>query len=76
RGLAGQRLAVTPLGAQLATSGGPFPGEVNIAVLSKIGQVLPMSPSRSGFQDVSSLGEWSQVKIQSLIVLGYLGVAG
>lgn len=75
-GLVGKFLAVTLLVLQLATSGGTFPGELNIAVLSKIGQFLPMSHSLRGLQDVISLGDWSQLQMQILILLCYLVVAG
>lgn len=75
-GLVGKFLAVTLLVLQLATSGGTFPGELNIAVLSKIGQFLPMSHSLRGLQDVISLGDWSQLQMQILILLFYLVVAG
>jgi len=74
--LVGKFLAVTLLVLQLATSGGTFPGELNIAVLSKIGQFLPMSHSLRGLQDVISLGDWSQLQMQILILLCYLVVAG
>lgn len=75
-GLVGKFAAVTLLVLQLATSGGTFPGELNIAVLSKIGQFLPMSHSLRGLQDVISLGDWSQLQTQILILLCYLVVAG
>ncbi|WP_242310170.1 YhgE/Pip family protein [Bacillus cereus group sp. BfR-BA-01331] len=75
-GLVGKFAAVTLLVLQLATSGGTFPGELNIAVLSKIGQFLPMSHSLRGLQDVISLGDWSQLRMQILILLCYLVVAG
>lgn len=75
-GLVGKFLAVTLLVLQLATSGGTFPGELNIAILSKIGQFLPMSHSLRGLQDVISLGDWSQLQMQILILLCYLVVAG
>ncbi|MGE7870558.1 YhgE/Pip family protein [Bacillus paramycoides] len=75
-GIVGKFAAVTLLVLQLATSGGTFPGELNIAVLSKIGQFLPMSHSLRGLQDVISLGDWSQLRMQILILLCYLVVAG
>ncbi|MCQ6526042.1 YhgE/Pip family protein [Bacillus mycoides] len=75
-GIVGKFAAVTLLVLQLATSGGTFPGELNIAVLSKIGQFLPMSHSLRGLQDVISLGDWSQLQMQILILLCYLVVAG
>ncbi|HDR7411115.1 YhgE/Pip family protein [Bacillus toyonensis] len=75
-GLVGKFAAVTLLVLQLATSGGTFPGELNVAVLSKIGQFLPMSHSLRGLQDVISLGDWSQLRMQILILLCYLVVAG
>ncbi|WP_459501861.1 YhgE/Pip family protein [Bacillus sp. C1] len=75
-GIVGKFLAVTLLVLQLATSGGTFPGELNIAVLSKIGEFLPMSHSLRGLQDVISLGDWSQLRMQILILLCYVVVAG
>ncbi|MED1269349.1 YhgE/Pip domain-containing protein [Bacillus mycoides] len=75
-GIVGKFAAVTLLVLQLATSGGTFPGELNIAVLSKIGKFLPMSHSLRGLQDVISLGDWSQLRMQILILLCYLVVAG
>ncbi len=64
-GIVGKFLAVTLLVLQLATSGGTFPGEF-----------LPMSHSLRGLQDVISLGDWSQLQMQILILLCYLVVAG
>ncbi|KFN04525.1 YhgE/Pip domain-containing protein [Bacillus clarus] len=75
-GIVGKFAAVTLLVLQLATSGGTFPGELNIAVLSKIGEFLPMSHSLRGLQEVISLGDWSQLRMQILILLCYLVVAG
>jgi putative membrane protein len=75
-GVAGKFLAVTFLVLQLATCGGTFPGELGNPVLSKIGQVLPMAHSLRGFQDVITLGDWSQLGQQILILLFYLVVAG
>jgi putative membrane protein len=75
-GVAGKFLAVTFLVLQLATCGGTFPGELGNPVLSRIGQVLPMAHSLRGFQDVITLGDWSQLGQQILILFFYLVVAG
>jgi putative membrane protein len=75
-GVAGKFLAVTLLVLQLATCGGTFPGELGNPVLSKIGSILPMAHSLRGFQDVITLGDWSQLGQQILILIFYLVVAG
>ena len=68
----GKFMAVTLLVLQLATCGGTFPGELSNPVLSKIGQVLPMAHSLRGFQEVISLGDWSQLQKQLFILIIYL----
>ncbi|MEH7120517.1 YhgE/Pip domain-containing protein [Neobacillus vireti] len=71
-GVAGKFMAVTLLVLQLATCGGTFPGELSNPVLSAIGQVLPMAHSLRGFQEVITLGDWTQLQQQILILLIYL----
>lgn len=75
-GVAGKFMAVTLLVLQLATCGGTFPGELSNPVLREIGKVLPMAHSLRSFQDVISLGNWSQLQQQILILLFYLVIAG
>ncbi len=71
----GKLLAVTLLVFQLATCGGTFPGELEYPMLSKIGGFLPMAHSLKGFQEVVSLGGWSNLVTQVLILLIYLLLA-
>lgn len=74
-GVTGKFIAVTLLVLQLATSGGTFPGELSAPILSRIGQMLPMAHSLRGFQDVISLGDWSQLEEQTIILICYLIIA-
>jgi putative membrane protein len=74
-GIVGKFAAVTLLVLQLATCGGTFPGELSIPLLREIGQILPMAHSLRGLQDVISLGDWSQLQEQTLILICYLIVA-
>jgi putative membrane protein len=74
--VAGKFLAVTLLVLQLATCGGTFPGELGNPVLSAIGRVLPMAHSLRGFQDVITLGDWSQLWQQIMVLIFYLVIAG
>jgi putative membrane protein len=74
-GLVGKFAAVTLLVLQLATCGGTFPGELSIPLLREIGELLPMAHSLRGLQDVISLGDWSDLQFQFLILIGYLVVA-
>ncbi|MEH7414662.1 YhgE/Pip domain-containing protein [Neobacillus drentensis] len=74
-GVAGKFMAVTLLVLQLATCGGTFPGELSNPVLSKAGAVLPMAHSLRGFQDVITLGDWTQLQQQISILLIYLAAA-
>lgn len=71
----GKLLAVTLLVFQLATCGGTFPGELENQMLAKIGGFLPMAHSLKGFQEVISLGGWSNLVTQGLILLIYLLLA-
>lgn len=71
----GKLLAVTLLVFQLATCGGTFPGELEYPMLAKIGGFLPMAHSLKGFQEVVSLGGWSNLVTQVLILLIYLLLA-
>lgn len=71
----GKLLAVTLLVFQLATCGGTFPGELENPMLAKIGGFLPMAHSLKGFQEVISLGGWSNLVTQGLILLIYLLLA-
>ncbi|MBA2871932.1 putative membrane protein [Anoxybacillus calidus] len=71
-GLVGKFAAITLLILQLATCGGTFPMELNAPIMRSIGQCLPMTYSLRGFQDVISLGDWSQLQQQTLILLSYL----
>lgn len=71
----GKLLAVTLLVFQLATCGGTFPGELGNPVLAKIGGVLPMAHSLKSFQEVISLGGWSNLVTQGGILLIYLLLA-
>ncbi|UOY92366.1 YhgE/Pip domain-containing protein [Ectobacillus sp. JY-23] len=71
-GFVGKFAAVTLLVLQLSTSGGTFPGELNAPILREIGQMLPMAHSLRGLQDVITLGDWSQLRVQLFILLGYL----
>ncbi|MEH7106343.1 YhgE/Pip domain-containing protein [Bacillus sp. JJ1764] len=75
-GVAGKFLAVTLLVLQLATCGGTFPGELSNPILSTIGRYLPMAHSLRGFQDVISLGDWSQLEQQIIVLLLYLVITG
>lgn len=74
-GITGKFLAVTFLVLQLATCGGTFPGELGNPVLSAIGRVLPMAHSLRGFQDVITLGDWTQLGHQIIILIVYLVIA-
>jgi putative membrane protein len=71
-GLVGKFAAITLLILQLATCGGTFPMELNAPIMRSIGQYLPMTYSLRGFQDVISLGNWSQLQLQVLILFSYL----
>ncbi len=71
-GLVGKFAAVTLLILQLATCGGTFPMELNAPIMRSIGQCLPMTYSVRGLQNVISLGDWSQLQLQALILLSYL----
>ncbi|MFJ8514163.1 YhgE/Pip family protein [Lysinibacillus xylanilyticus] len=71
----GKLLAVTLLVFQLATCGGTFPGELEYPMLAKIGAFLPMAHSLKGFQEVVSLGGWTNLVTQVLILLIYLLLA-
>ncbi|MFF2178700.1 YhgE/Pip family protein [Lysinibacillus sp. NPDC058147] len=71
----GKLLAVTLLVFQLATCGGTFPGELENPMLAKIGGFLPMAHSLKGFQEVVSLGGWSNLATQGLFLLIYLLLA-
>lgn len=71
-GILGKFMAVTLLVLQLATCGGTFPIELNAPILRVIGENLPMAHSLRSFQDVISLGDWSQLQTQTWILMGYL----
>jgi putative membrane protein len=71
-GIVGKFAAVTLLVLQLSSSGGTFPSEMTIPLLGKIGQILPFAHSIRGLQDIISLGDWSQLQEQGLILIGYL----
>jgi putative membrane protein len=71
-GVVGKFAAVTLLVLQLATCGGTFPMELNGPVLRVIGQWLPMAHSLRGLQSVISLGDWSELRAQMLILFAYL----
>jgi len=74
-GNVGKFLAVTLLVLQLATCGGTFPGVLGNPVLAKIGEVLPMAHSLQSFQEVITLGGWSNLVTQGTILLMYLLLA-
>ncbi|MFJ3390535.1 YhgE/Pip family protein [Lysinibacillus sp. NPDC086135] len=71
----GKLLAVTLLVFQLATCGGTFPGELENPMLARIGGFLPMAHSLKSFQEVVSLGGWSNLITQGCILLIYLLLA-
>ncbi|WP_445478893.1 YhgE/Pip family protein [Lysinibacillus irui] len=71
----GKLLAVTLLVFQLATCGGTFPGELENPMLARIGGFLPMAHSLKSFQEVVSLGGWSNLITQACILLIYLLLA-
>lgn len=75
-GIVGKFAAVTLLVLQLATCGGTFPRELNTPLLRVIGENLPMAHSLQEFQEVISLGDWSQLQTQTWILTGYLAFAG
>lgn len=75
-GIVGKFAAVTLLVLQLATCGGTFPRELNTPLLRVIGENLPMAHSLQEFQEVISLGDWSQLQTQTWILIGYLAFAG
>ncbi|MCR8847884.1 YhgE/Pip domain-containing protein [Rossellomorea sp. SC111] len=75
-GFVGKFLAVTFLVLQLATCGGTFPRDLNTPILRIIGENLPMAHSLSSFQEVITLGDFTQLAHQLWILFGYLAVAG
>ncbi|MFI8684964.1 YhgE/Pip family protein [Rossellomorea sp. NPDC077527] len=75
-GFVGKFLAVTFLVLQLATCGGTFPRDLNTPILRIIGENLPMAHSLSSFQEVISLGDFTQLTHQLWILFAYLAVAG
>ncbi|MFJ7408537.1 MULTISPECIES: YhgE/Pip family protein [unclassified Lysinibacillus] len=74
-GNVGKFIAVTLLVFQLATCGGTFPGELGNPILAKIGGFLPMAHSLKGFQEVITLGGWSNLVTQGSLLLIYLLLA-
>ncbi len=74
-GNVGKFIAVTLLVFQLATCGGTFPGELGNPILAKIGAFLPMAHSLQGFQEVITLGGWSNLVTQGSLLLIYLLIA-
>lgn len=74
-GNVGKFIAVTLLVFQLATCGGTFPGELGNPILAKIGAFLPMAHSLKGFQEVITLGGWSNLVTQGALLLIYLLLA-
>ncbi|MCC5800946.1 YhgE/Pip domain-containing protein [Rossellomorea vietnamensis] len=75
-GFVGKFLAVTFLVLQLATCGGTFPRDLNSPILRIIGENLPMAHSLSSFQEVITLGDFTQLAHQLWILFAYLAVAG
>jgi putative membrane protein len=75
-GFVGKFLAVTFLVLQLATCGGTFPRDLNTPILRIIGENLPMAHSLSSFQEVITLGDFTQLTHQLWILFAYLAVAG
>ncbi|BCB02603.1 YhgE/Pip domain-containing protein [Bacillus sp. KH172YL63] len=75
-GFVGKFLAVTFLVLQLATCGGTFPRDLNSPILRVIGENLPMAHSLSSFQEVITLGDFTQLSHQLWILFAYLSVAG
>ena len=71
----GKFIAVTLLVLQLATCGGTFPYELENPILARIGEFLPMAHSLKCFQEVISLGGWSSLVTQGLILHIYLILA-
>jgi putative membrane protein len=71
-GLVGKFTAITLLILQLATCGGTFPIELNAPIMRSIGQLLPMTYSVRGFQDVILLGDWSHLQLHTVTLLSYL----
>ena len=74
-GFVGKFLAVTFLVLQLATCGGTFPRDLNTPILRAIGENLPMAHSLSSFQEVITLGDFTQLTHQLWILFAYLAVA-
>ncbi|TMU85105.1 YhgE/Pip domain-containing protein [Bacillus sp. BHET2] len=75
-GFVGKFLAVTFLVLQLATCGGTFPRDLNAPIMRAIGENLPMAHSLSSFQEVITLGDFTQLTHQLWILFAYLSVAG
>ncbi|KPL60340.1 YhgE/Pip domain-containing protein [Rossellomorea vietnamensis] len=75
-GFVGKFLAVTFLVLQLATCGGTFPRDLNTPILRLIGENLPMAHSLSSFQEVITLGDFTQLAHQLWILFAYLAAAG
>ncbi|MDX8342347.1 YhgE/Pip domain-containing protein [Rossellomorea sp. YZS02] len=75
-GFVGKFLAVTFLVLQLATCGGTFPRDLNTPILRIIGENLPMAHSLSSFQEVITLGDFTQLAHQLWVLFAYLAVAG
>jgi putative membrane protein len=75
-GFVGKFAAVTFLVLQLATCGGTFPRDLNTPILRSIGENLPMAHSLSSFQEVITLGDFTQLTHQLWILFAYLAVAG
>ncbi|MBN8192884.1 YhgE/Pip domain-containing protein [Bacillus sp. NTK074B] len=75
-GFVGKFLAVTFLVLQLATCGGTFPRDLNTPILRIIGENLPMAHSLSSFQEVITLGDFTQLAHQLWILFAYLAVTG
>jgi putative membrane protein len=70
-GMIGKFIAITLLILQLASCGGTFPWQLNSPFMQGLGKILPMTYSVQGFQDIISIGDWSFLGKQVLILLGY-----
>src|SRR5699024_7378918 len=68
----GRFIAIIILILQLTTSAGTFPLELIPKVLQPINLLLPMTYSVAGFKAVISIGDYSDLWQNTLILIGYI----